>query len=338
MNSADRLPVLDGLRAVSILLVLAAHMLPLGPKVLGLNYTFGVLGMSLFFALSGFLITSTLIHNSDICEFLVKRFARIVPLAYAYTFIVFTLVVYDPKAALWTATFLINYFPEYMIDNLTNHFWSLCVEMHFYIAIALVVMIWRKKGLWIVWPACLLVTAMRINDGAYIAIQTHLRVDEILTGACVATVYQTSWSSITRYPMTLAAIAGSLWLLSGIYYLEWVQYLRPYCAALVLAAVLCHGDTSLARILSSRIMRYIAATSYALYVVHPLTIYGWFNQGTIVERYFFKRPISFTMTLAAAHVSTFYWERFWIQTGRKWIEARRMRLARSAVKAGSIPM
>ena len=35
--SAARLLVLDGWRAVSILLVLAAHMLPLGPKALMLN-------------------------------------------------------------------------------------------------------------------------------------------------------------------------------------------------------------------------------------------------------------------------------------------------------------
>src|ERR1700720_3445780 len=53
-------PALDGLRAMSIILVLAAHLLPLGPKVLHLNSTAGPMGMSLFFALSGYLIVSTL--------------------------------------------------------------------------------------------------------------------------------------------------------------------------------------------------------------------------------------------------------------------------------------
>ena len=55
-------------------------------------------------------------------------------------------MVFDPKVALWTATFLINYFTEYMIDDLNNHFWSLCVEVHFYIAIALIVLIWQKEA------------------------------------------------------------------------------------------------------------------------------------------------------------------------------------------------
>src|SRR5262245_35112618 len=184
MNLTSRLPVLDGLRAISILLVLAAHMLPLGPKILTLNYSAGGMGMSLFFALSGFLITSTLLRSSDVCEFLVKRLARIVPLAYGYALIVFTIVIFDPKAAFWTTTFLLNYLTQYMVVGLNNHFWSLCVEVHFYLAIALAVFVWRKSAFWIVWPACLIVTALRISADAYMAIETHLRVDEILAGAC----------------------------------------------------------------------------------------------------------------------------------------------------------
>jgi peptidoglycan/LPS O-acetylase OafA/YrhL len=331
VSSAERLPVLDGLRAISILLVLATHMLPLGPKLLKLNDTAGAMGMSLFFALSGFLITSTLIHNSDTFEFVVKRLTRILPLAYAYTFFVFTFLLFDPKAAFWTASFLINYFTDYMVGGYNNHFWSLCVEMHFYIAITLTVMFWKKKGLWIVWPACLAITALRIDDGAYIAIQTHLRVDEILSGACVATLYQNFWIRRVRYPNIVLGIAVLLWFLSSSPYAQWLQYLRPYTTALVLGAVLCHSNTLIADFLASRWMRYIATISYALYVIHPLTIHGWFNQGSIIDRYLLKRPISFILTFGAAHISTFYWERPWIQAGRKWIQARRIRLAQSAI-------
>ena len=45
MTSAEKLAVLDGLRAISILLVLATHMLPLGPKPLRINETTGAMGM-----------------------------------------------------------------------------------------------------------------------------------------------------------------------------------------------------------------------------------------------------------------------------------------------------
>ena len=328
-NSADRLPVLDGLRAISILLVLATHMLPEGPKALRLNEATGAMGMSLFFALSGFLIVSGLRHNADVAEFVVKRFSRIVPLAYAYTFFVFCFLFFSPKDMLWTASFLVNYFTQYL-NNYNGHFWSLCVEVQFYLAIALVILFAGRKGIWIVWPACLAITALRINAGAHIALQTHLRGDEILAGACVATLYQNSWRGSARYTTILLILAISLWFLSSHPYSGWLQYLRPYSSASLLAVVLCLGDTLIATFLTSRPMRYIAAISYALYVIHPVTVQGWWNEGSIFDRYLLKRPVSFAMTFLAAHLSTFYWERPWLQAGRQWIKQRRLQHARVA--------
>src|ERR1700730_1120869 len=174
-RSDDKFPILDGLRAISILLVLAAHLLPLGPKVLQLNETAGAMGMSLFFALSGFLITSTLIKNPDIHDFITRRLARILPLAYAYTIVVFLFFSIDPKAVLWTDLFVVNYLTQYLTPW-TGHLWSLCVEMQFYLAIALVVLIGGRRGLWVVWPACLVITLLRVKAGTYIALETHLRV------------------------------------------------------------------------------------------------------------------------------------------------------------------
>lgn len=330
MNSGGRLPVLDGLRAISIILVLACHMLPLGPKILKLNDAAGAMGMSLFFALSGFLITSTLLHNPDVQEFLVKRLARILPLAYGYTFIVFTFIYFDPYAAAWTSTFLINYVTRGMVDGLNNHFWSLCVEMQFYAAVALLVAFGGRKSLWIIFPVCLLTTLVRTQYGAYIAIQTHLRVDEILIGACVALLYGRTPNWYVPLPTFCAGLAAVIWFVSSYPNADWFQYLRPYATGLFLSIILGHRTTFTATVLSSRVMNYVATISYALYVIHPLTIYGWFNHGDIVDRYLLKRPLSFALTFSAAHFSTFYWEKFWMRAGRKWIETRRRRLVRAA--------
>jgi peptidoglycan/LPS O-acetylase OafA/YrhL len=329
VSSPERLPVLDGLRAISILLVLATHMLPLGPKLLLLNDTAGAMGMSLFFALSGFLITSALICNLDIYDFMVKRLTRIVPLAYTYAILVFTFVHFDPEDMFYTTSFLANYFPEHLISY-NAHFWSLCVEIHFYLAIALIVSVAGQRALWIVWPACLAVTALRVTQGAYIEIPTHLRVDEILAGACVATLYQPSWRASAIHPTVLAGLAALLWFVSASPYSGWWQYLRPYATASLLAVVLSHGDTRLARFLASSAMRYIATISYALYVIHPLTIQGAWNQGNVFDRYVLKRPVSIAITFVSAHISTFYWERLWLQAGRQWIQRRRARQSQSA--------
>ena len=330
-QSTDRLQVLDGLRAISILLVLGCHMLPLGPKILQLNYSAGAMGMSLFFSLSGFLIVSTLLHNPDLHEFLVKRAVRILPLAYAYVFFVYTFIHFDPSAAFWTSTFIINYLTSYFVDGLNAHYWSLCVEVQFYVAVALIVLFGGRTGLWSLVPLCVLITMIRIHEGAYIAIQTHLRVDEILVGGCIALFYERSAKWDIRFPTTLAVLAALLWFLSSNPWTQWFQYLRPYATGLMLGIVLCHKDTLLANVLTSRPMRYIATISYALYVIHPLTIHGWFSQGPKLEMYLFKRPISFLMTFAAAHLSTFYWEKKWMQAGRNWIKWRRARLAKSIV-------
>src|SRR5260370_41349964 len=101
-------PAVDGPRAISICLVLAAHLLPLGPNALHLNSTAGPMGMSLFFALSGYLIVSAL-RSATIPEFIVKRLARIVPLAYLYILLVFLLFRFRQHALLFHLSFVVHY-------------------------------------------------------------------------------------------------------------------------------------------------------------------------------------------------------------------------------------
>jgi peptidoglycan/LPS O-acetylase OafA/YrhL len=316
----DKIPALDGLRALSILLVLACHLLPLGPKALRLNETAGAMGMSLFFALSGFLITSGLTRNSDVNEFLTRRLTRILPLAYAYTAIVFLGFTFNPEALIWTNLFMINYFTQYIVPGLTEHLWSLCVEMHFYIAIALVVLSSGKRGLWLVWPACLTITLLRVRAGAYISIETHLRVDEILVGACVATVLP-RLSNLKVFP-ELIVVVVIIWAFSSCPLTHSLQYVRPYSVALLLLFTINCSYTYHKTILASPLLRYIATISYALYVVHPATAYGWFNEGGVLTKYLLKRPISFALTFIFAHLSTFYWERPWRMAVKQLLQKR----------------
>lgn len=127
--------VLDGWRAISILLVLAAHLLPLGPGSWGLNGAAELLGMSLFFCLSGFLITTNLACNPSIRDFVVRRLARILPLAYLAIAIGFTVFHASGETYLVYLLFIENYLHSYSV-HYASHFWSLCVEVHFYAAIA----------------------------------------------------------------------------------------------------------------------------------------------------------------------------------------------------------
>jgi peptidoglycan/LPS O-acetylase OafA/YrhL len=322
--NADRYYLLDGLRAISILLVLACHLLPLGPAVLRFNEAAGAMGMSLFFALSGFLITSRLLDNTDIVEFLTRRLARILPLSYTYTLVVFTVIYFSPVHILWTDLFTINYMRQYLVSGLNNHLWSLCVEIHFYVAIGLAVALAGRRAIWLVWPACLLVTLLRFQQSAYLAIETHLRVDEILAGACVATALASlpALKNVARIRLVMFG-AAACWAVASHSSAGSFQCLRPYATAVLLFASIQYGRVSPNTVLCSRPLRYIADISYALYVIHPATAYGWMNEGGSYARYFLKRPISFVLTFGLAHLSTFHLERNAQNFAKAWLRKRR---------------
>jgi peptidoglycan/LPS O-acetylase OafA/YrhL len=311
----DRLPALDGLRAMSILLVLATHLLPLGPKAWKLNAAAGAMGMSLFFALSGFLILGTL-ANSSVAAFALRRLARLLPLAWLYVTVVALLHPMTGEALLASFGLWLNYRPDLMLP-VTEHLWSLGVEVHFYLAAALLALL-HRKALLAVWGLCLLVTFLRIQESAHLAIATHLRVDEILAGACVATLAASGLRRLPAEPwLWWAAVAA--WILTSHPDSGWLQFFRPYVAGILLAATLRLPDSAIRRALGAPLPRYIATVSYALYVIHPLFAHGWWNAGTVLERYLLKRPVGIALTFLLAHLSTFWWERLWTRAAAKWL-------------------
>ncbi|MEH2614388.1 acyltransferase family protein [Bradyrhizobium sp. AZCC 1693] len=326
-------PALDGLRAISIILVLACHLLPLGPKALQLNLTAGPMGMSLFFTLSGYLIVSTL-RSVSILEFIVKRVTRILPLAYLYILLVLIVYGLSKQAQLFHLSFILNYRLDQMIP-VTEHLWSLCVEVHFYVFVTIIAALGGARALMLVWPCCLAITMMRVAEGAHIQVATHLRIDEILAGACIATLpiyrFRSSATSLVAWGLAAGAWAATSHPDGG-----WLQYLRPYAAALLLLATLTQPSNRLIGVLGSRILRYIAAISYALYVIHPLTAHGWWNDGSVWQRYLIKRPLGLAFTLIAAHSSTFYWERFWIEAARRWLRSRRAKTPHSLARPQNV--
>ena len=313
-----RLGALDGWRAISILLVLGCHMLPLGPSRLRLNEAAGVAGMSLFFTLSGFLIVSTLHRHPGVAGFLVRRLFRIVPLAALATLIY--LAILGASASFYPPhlLFYVNYDHPHFTE-LTGHFWSLCVEVHFYVLTALIVAALGLRGLALLPVIGLFITVLKVRDGVTVNIMTHYRADEIMAGATLALIWLDGLGGFGRAAgRTLATVPTLAWLAlfaiachpaSGPF-----QYARPVAAGMLV------GHTLLARSfldgwLNARPFRYIAEISYALYVIHPATMYGWLGSGDTLAKYL-KRPICFALSWALAHLSTFKYEHHWIALGK----------------------
>ncbi len=326
-----RLTVLDGWRGISILLVMASHLLPLGPKALDLNSTAGPMGMALFFTLSGFLITRFLLHHSSITDFLIRRFFRIVPLAWV------AMLVALPMDNAPTSFYLPNFLfyanlPPQHLANVASHLWSLCVEMQFYVGIALLVRALGARGIYLVPFLCLAITIHRISCGAYVDVVTWRRADEILTGSTLAMVFEGRFGPrpvrlfhrLNAYLLVLLLVVCSH-PASG-----FMNYLRPYVAALLVGVTLFNPPQVLARLLRARTLGYIAAVSFALYVIHHILIYSWLGSGTQVDKYA-KRPLLLAATFLFAHVSTFHFEQRCIELGKRLSRALSKRLVAKAV-------
>lgn len=323
-STTDRLAVLDGWRGLSMLGVLACHLLPVGPKAWGMNEVVGMSVMTILFSLSGFLITANLLRNDDVRVFYVRRVCRILPLAYPFLAVV--LLLYGKDLETFAAYFLfqINYRPEFIFE-LTSPLWSLCVEMHFYLFIGLLVAVFGRKGLYALPLIGVLLTVLRIAGGNRVSLQTHLRADEILAGAAAALVHFSP--ACARLRRLVATPHPLIWIVLLMLCCHDstnnnLAYLRPYPAACLIACTLWREGAP-SPILLSRVLRYVGDISYSLYVLHPILRVGWLGSGSKLELYLFKRPLGFLMLFAVAHLSTFYYEHKWIAWSKKWFRRPR---------------
>ena len=157
-DARQYIPALDGLRAASVLIVLVSHF--------GLDrWVPGGFGVTVFFWISGYLITSQLAlelgakGRVDLGGFYVRRFLRLLPAAFFYILIAGSLYVLAGgtiSTPAWLAAFFYgaNYYHIYAgfppIDDTVrsplSHLWSLAVEEHFYLIWpVLIALLWRRR-------------------------------------------------------------------------------------------------------------------------------------------------------------------------------------------------
>ena len=312
-----RIGILDGWRALSILLVLAGHWVPIGPKTWELNGAVAATGMVLFFNLSGFLITRLLLHDASIVNFLIRRMFRIVPLAYVAVIILYAWNGFEDGNLIANLLFFGNLPPQHLFAG-GEHLWSLCVEMQFYLGIAILVHTFGSHALCALPVFAIGITLIRAIDGATISIVTWHRVDEILAGAIIALVFNNSRSAriLEKFPKFIPVLILPLVFASAHPATGWLNYLRPYLAASAIGISLYSAPKIMVKLFRSKAAIYIAQTSYAIYVVHGMLGATWLGSGENVTKYA-KRPLLILATFAIAHVSTFHYESRITELGKR---------------------
>jgi len=135
------LPGLDGLRGVSIIIVIMSHFFMHTPYTKSIA---GSIGVWTFFVISGFLITTLLIKekvttgNISLKRFYIRRFFRIIPVAYLFIAVLFIINYFQHlgigtipfiSASLFLQNLPVRSFSSWYL----GHFWSLSVEEQFYL-------------------------------------------------------------------------------------------------------------------------------------------------------------------------------------------------------------
>ena len=291
-------PGIDGLRAVAVALVLLYHA-PFGWA------SGGFLGVSLFFTLSGFLITRLLLaeHTDtgrvDLVAFWVRRFRRLAPAA---TACIAAAVLVSPwvldaagRAALrWDAWSALTYWANWRAatgdrgyselfasPGLLDHMWSLSIEEQFYLAYPALVAValrWRGRlGLTAAAAALLVasVAATLLTGSADVVYAgTHTRAAELLVGVLAALALD-RWPSIatTRTAAVLGGAGLAVLLALGVRTElgdRWL-YHGGLAAVAVASAAAVVGATSpglACRVLSAAPLPALGRRSYGLYLVH----------------------------------------------------------------------
>jgi peptidoglycan/LPS O-acetylase OafA/YrhL len=311
-----QIPSLNGLRAVSIAMVLTAHLCHHGQLVphdgrWGYLGYLGRLGVDMFFVISGFLITVLLLREHDrhqgisLRQFYLRRAFRILPaylcflagIAFLCALGSITLTITDWIGAL-TYTFSIVHKPTWDI----GHIWSLSVEEHFYLLWPVAVYFAPRRA-WLGAVAAIAVTPMirwliqnhvpYLDDG-YCSLT---RMDTIAVGCCLAyLVYVPSFRRMMEAPVrhayrttfVLVALVGvSVWLTMKSSTYEMI--LHPVIVASAFAATIwlwtVRADSLLGWWLNSKPFVAVGVLSYSIYLWQQPFLKPhsdqWYTQGPV---------------------------------------------------------
>jgi len=185
LASPDRIPSLDGWRAISIAIVVLSHF----EFTTGFSKTLtpawvrlfqGDLGVRIFFVISGFLITHLLLVEGErtgrpsLRQFYMRRVLRIFPVYYLFAAVLALLTIaglYSDTWSTWLATLTFTRNVAGRGNSVTVHLWSLAVEEQFYL----------------VWPSALVGLALWRRPKAAMAV---LLVPILLAPVCRSGIVQ----------------------------------------------------------------------------------------------------------------------------------------------------
>jgi peptidoglycan/LPS O-acetylase OafA/YrhL len=297
--------VLDGLRGISILLVLLHHVPNLRLPVLEILQRNSRYGVDLFFIISGYLICTLFLREEqcwgkiDLLRFYGRRSLRLMPLYYAVLLIecilIFGLNQYSPQnQALFKEKLpaYLFYYSNWLSTATQGPFfqsWSLAVEEQFYLAFGLLFLLCRRAVWWVV-GALIIVKVVLFNVAPDVVSKWPLSNvlfsyrEPILLGVLAGVLLnrKTSYEalrSLTRHPLALVGVALVAFGWMCIHPFDDKSGLDALALYLLMVLVVI-GCVSRPNVfpLSHPWLVHIGKSSYAIYLLH-MTVLSVLKKG-----------------------------------------------------------
>ncbi len=334
-------PSLDGLRCLSILPVIWHHSTP---RPLAGPLGRGPLGVDLFFAISGFLITTLLLREQratgtvSIRKFYLRRSLRIFPLYYAvlglYVVRALALMPASPMRAHflrslpWYATYTANWFVDFAVPHpvVFAFAWSLATEEQFYLVWPTVLKLSRRWWAPVAFMLLLIAADQLAERGMLVSVipwdSVATRViTSIATPICLGALLAYALDRPTSHRW-VRLVLGQWWsapaalaALAALISLEQLPITAVHLAMTALVgAVSIRRDHGLHALTNWAPVRHVGAVSYGAYLLHVSAITAIKGLLPAGMR---QAPVVFVLatavTIVAASLAYRYFERPFLQ-------------------------
>ncbi len=327
-------PSLNGLRAISIIMVLIHHFILMYNGYFQNLLFIGPLGVNVFFVISGFLITTLCIKEKvktkklSLRSFYFRRALRILPLAYLYIIVIVILnYIFNldiSAVSIFSSVFFVanlSYFKKLKFDWGLAHYWSLSVEEQFYLFFPFFIK--KNMGLFVTLllficfavPPLVYVQSISLNFnfGLLSAALRYLTKFQGIAVGCLASVLffkgYFRWGKI-NFIITLISIFCMFYLK-----FEAAFSLTSCFSNLAISIFTCfvvinniqYQDNLVYKLLNLRILNLIGILSYSIYIWQQLFMSN--DPKFVLSKY----PINLIFLIGVPLLSYFCYERFFLK-------------------------
>lgn len=327
----NRIKELDALRGIAALFVVFFHLTMRYPQK-SLGFNLGITGVHLFFIISGFVIFMTVDKTTSGKQFVISRVSRLFPtywtcVSLTFLFLLASAIIHSTDIG----TLVYNYFFNlYMVQhyfnvpNLDNAYWTLVIELVFYLFIYVLLLTKQLNKIFVVGCIGLCVVAIytfilktnfpsvHVAINHYVPLMNHfplffagilfykLKMNEPVINVFV------NYSVIAiclLLQMAQYAQAVDIWSVSQL------EYSVMLCVYFFVFVLFVNDKLSF---LVSRPTLYLGSISYALYLVHQIISIDYVLPFLIGDLGWFYWPsalVAVLIALSLASLITFYVEK-----------------------------